>query len=139
MAKPKPKSPTARTLDECRKRGWICQVVEQTIPKLFIKRDLFGVIDVVAVTPRGILGIQATSGTNHAARMDKALSEPRLRAWLAAGARFEVWSWRKAAKRVQGRLWTLREDEISLERWDAESGQLVEVEVHVERELRLVP
>lgn len=136
-------SPTARTLKECRKRGWIAQVVEQTIPRTFIKRDLFGIIDVIAVTPSKkaigglccvykqpydakpgehtcdscgttntvtpgeIIGIQATSGTNHAARRDKALAEPRLQAWLDAGGRFAIWSWRKAGARGKRKTWTL--------------------------------
>lgn len=50
----KPFSPTARALKECRSRGWIAQVVEQTIPHVFIKRDLFGCIDIVAIVPSEI-------------------------------------------------------------------------------------
>lgn len=106
-------TPTARTLAECKKRGWIAQVVEQTIPHTFIKRDLFGVIDIIAITPGGILGIQATSGTNHAARIAKAEQEPRLAAWLSCGALFEVWSWSKRAKKVNGRQWQLRASSVS--------------------------
>ena len=105
-------SPTARTLRECRRRGWIAQVVEQTVPKTFIKRDFLGVIDVIAITPDGILGIQCTSGTNHAARVSKALEEPRLIAWLKAGGKFAVWSWSKTGARGQRKLWTLREEEL---------------------------
>lgn len=141
-------SPTARTLAECKKRGWIAQVVEQTIPRTFIKRDLFGIIDVIAVTPGRvnigglccvykqpfdakpgehtcdscgttnalvpgeIIGIQATSGTNHAARREKALSEPRLRAWIDAGGRFEIWSFSKTGVRGKRKKWTLRTEEV---------------------------
>lgn len=119
MPKKKTASPTARTLQECRKRGWIAQVVEQTIPKLFIKRDLFGVIDIVAITQSGILGIQATSGDHHSHRMEKALAEPRLRAWIAAGATFAVWSWRKGGAAGTRKLWALREEGISLAEFDA--------------------
>lgn len=123
-------TPTARTLAECRKRGWIAQVVEQTIPRTFIKRDLFGVIDIIAVTqpvagirhgdgayivvPGQIIGIQATSGTNHAARIAKSKAEPRLSTWLQAGARFAVWSWAKRGKRGKRKPWTLREEEVTL-------------------------
>lgn len=72
------------------------------------KRDLFGVIDIVAITPEGIIGIQATSnnGGTHMARVHKALAEPRLVRWLKAGAKFQVWSWRK-----RGRFWELRDEE----------------------------
>lgn len=46
-------SPTARTLAECRKRGWIAQVVERRIPKSFVTVDFIGCIDVIAiVAPR---------------------------------------------------------------------------------------
>jgi hypothetical protein len=121
-------TPTARTLAECRKRGWVAQVVEQTIPRTFIKRDLFGIIDVIALVPRSclclackvggactlptvsahIVGIQATSGTNHAARREKALAESRLKAWRDAGGKFEIWSWSKAGARGKRKTWTLR-------------------------------
>lgn len=93
-------TPTARTLAECRKRGWIAQVVEQTIPRTFIKRDLFGCIDIVAVTPEGIVGIQATSnltGGNHGMRVQKILAEPRMREWCRH-ARCEVFT---AARRQE--------------------------------------
>ena len=108
------KSPTALTLEECGKRGWIAQVVEQRIPHTFITRDLFGIIDIIAVVPgEAILGIQATSnnGGTHAARVHKALAEPRLTTWLKAGGRFAVWSWSK-----RGRLWVLREEDAILKR-----------------------
>jgi hypothetical protein len=120
-------TPTARTLAECRKRGWIAQVVEQTIPKTFIKRDLFGVIDIIAVCPPGhyedgegplysstgvIIGIQATSGSNHSARISKAKAEPRLAAWIGAGARFEIWSWAKQGGRGKRKTWILRVEEV---------------------------
>lgn len=142
-------SPTARTLKECRRRGWIAQVVERTVPHTFIKRDLFGVIDVIAVTPSKervgglccvykrpydatpgsytcatcgitndvepgiIIGIQATSGSNHASRVNKAFAEPRLQQWLAAGGRFQVWSWSKRMHGKQAR-WELRDEETVL-------------------------
>ena len=105
-------SPTARTLAECKKRGWTAQVVEQTIPRTFIKRDLFGIIDILAITPDGLLGIQATSGTNHSARIAKARQEPRLATWLRAGAHFAVWSWAKRGDRGKRKLWALREESV---------------------------
>lgn len=111
---PKTKSPTARSLDELKSLGFAAQVVERW--NAFAKKrvDLFGVIDVVAVKPGvGVLGVQATSGTNHAARRAKALAEPRLRVWLASGGRFEVWSWEKQGARGDRKLWTLRRQEIT--------------------------
>lgn len=105
-------SPTQRSLAECKKRGWTAQVVEQTIPRTFIKRDLFGFIDIIAITPTATIGIQATSGTNHAARMTKARQQPHFAAWLAAGRTFAVWSWTKRGDRGKRKLWALREESV---------------------------
>ncbi len=110
MSKP---SPTARSLAECRKRGWLAQVVEQTIPHTFIKRDFLGCIDIIAITDTGILGIQATAGSNnHALRVHKAVAEPRLVRWLAVGAQFEVWSWAMRGARGERKRWTLRTEVV---------------------------
>jgi hypothetical protein len=108
-------TPTARTLAELRRRNWTAQVVEQTVPRTFIKRDFLGVIDLIAVTPDGILGVQVTSGTNHAARRTKALAEPRLQLWLEAGGRFAIWSWSKRGAAGKAKRWQLREEAITLE------------------------
>ena len=116
-------SPTQRTLAELRKRGWPAQVVEQTVPRTFIKRDLFGCIDIIAVVPTievggfvvqhcRILGIQVTSGSNHSARVTKALKEPRMRAWCEAGGQFEVWSWAKRGPRGKRKAWMLRTEGV---------------------------
>jgi hypothetical protein len=121
-------SPTARALRECKRRGWVAQTVEQTIPRTFIKRDFLGVIDIIAIVPSEaptgvfgvelvepgtIIGIQVTSGSNHAARIAKAKAEPRLTAWLNAGARFVVWSWAKQGGRGKRKQWRLREEAVT--------------------------
>jgi hypothetical protein len=122
-------SPTARTLAECRKRGWIAQNVEQFVrfPPPGHRLDLFGVIDIVAITPATFdvvlihgqqprlighgqtIGIQATaSAAHHAHRRDKILAEPRAKAWVEAGNRLELWSWSKRGDRGKQKRWTLR-------------------------------
>ena len=108
-------TPTARTLAELRRRNWKAHgVVEQVVPRTFIKRDFLGVIDLIAVTPDGILGVQVTSGTNHAARRTKALAEQRLQLWLEAGGRFAIWSWSKRGAAGKRKQWALREEAITL-------------------------
>jgi hypothetical protein len=91
----KVKSPNALSLEECKRRGWPAMTVEQRIPHTFITRDLFNVIDIVAITPAGILGIQATSnsGGNHRARRHKIMAEPRMEQWTLVGGLLEIWSW----------------------------------------------
>jgi hypothetical protein len=106
-------SPTQRTLAECKKRGWIAQVVERFNSFTKRRHDLFGCIDIVAITPTGIMGIQATSGTNHSSRIAKAEQEPQIAAWLGAGAQFEVWSWAKRGERGKRKRWTLRASGVS--------------------------
>src|SRR5574338_170083 len=92
-------SPTHRTLVECRKRGWDAQVVERWNQWAKVRQDLFGVIDVVCITPSGILGIQACAGSSHAARRAKVLAEPRAERWVRAGGDLAVWSWAKQGAR----------------------------------------
>jgi hypothetical protein len=106
-------SPTQRTLAECRKRGWTAAVVERWNPHAKIRQDLFGCIDILALTPDGILAIQACAGASHAARLTKCQSEPRTNAWLACGGLFQVWSWSKRGERGKRKLWALRTSDVS--------------------------
>ena len=93
MAKKAKLSPTKLALDECARRGWIAEKVEQRLPRCFITKDFLGCIDILALTDTSFLGIQVTSRSNHAARRTKALLEPRLRRWWKLGGRFAVWSY----------------------------------------------
>lgn len=96
MPKRRGASPTQRTMNALRKQGYEPGIVERRNPKIKWKtHDLYGIIDLIAVRPLVVLGVQATSATNVGARVKKAMAEPRLLQWLASGARFEVWGWRK--------------------------------------------
>lgn len=76
--------------------GWTVGVVEQRIPHCFITRDLFGFIDLVAVSPsKGIMGVQVTGGGNLSTRAIKTRLEPRHAIWLAAGGRILIHDWVK--------------------------------------------
>jgi hypothetical protein len=101
-------TPTARTLARLRELGYRADVVERRLPRCFITRDLFGCIDVVAVRPGEVLGVQCTSASHLAARLRKARAAPGLRAWLAAGAHFEVWGWAKRRPRGRRKVWCVR-------------------------------
>lgn len=111
-------TPTARTLYECRQRGWIADVTERWIGKApFAKRkDLFGFIDVLAidVDAKQLVGIQCTSGANAAARITKILNECHVAAELlaACNVRLEVWAWKKYQKPVKRRRWRVRVETI---------------------------
>ena len=117
-----PTSPTQRTLKYYRDLHWTCQVVEKWVPIAKKRIDLFGCIDIIAIQQgAGIIGIQATSGTNQSQRRTKAMAEPELRTWLEAGGRFWVVSWSKKGAAGKRKLWTIRQEEITLEDLDGEA------------------
>lgn len=102
-------SPTARTLAFARKKGWDAAVVERWNPHAKVRHDLFGVIDVLALDGRaGVLAIQATTGSNLGARVEKVSAEPRATRWLASGGRLECWGWRRVGPRGARKTWAVR-------------------------------
>jgi len=119
--------PAARTMDECRKRGWIAGIVERRIPfprPRGTTLDLFGVIDIIALdmaapVGRRTVGIQATTGNGgrHADHRAKILAESRARDWLEAGNRLELWSWAKQGSAGKRKLWTLRVETFTVDDW----------------------
>ncbi len=102
-------SPTARTLAEMRKRGYLVQVVEKWIPAVRRRQDLYGFIDVLAIREGEIVGVQATSGDNVASRVAKIAEHEHVGAVRKAGIRILVHGWRRNAA---GR-WVLREVDCS--------------------------
>ena len=101
-------SPTQRTLQHLRAAGFpLVQVVERWNPHARIRQDLYGCIDVLAVGHE-IVAVQATSGSNVAARVRKLTDSPALPVLRKAGIRVLVHGWRK----VRGR-WQLREVDVS--------------------------
>ena len=107
-------TPTARTLKYFRDEGLRAQVVERFIPQARRRVDLFGCIDIVIIESDHILGVQACADGSHAARLNKSLLEPALRAWLEAGAKFCVVSWGKKGARGKRKLWVARRTDVEL-------------------------
>jgi carbonic anhydrase len=102
-------SPTQRSLKHLRKLGYLAEVVEKTIPRVFIRKDLYGFIDILAIRDGEILGVQATSGSNVASRVDKIANHDNVGAVRKAGIRIHVHGWRKNSNR----RWVLREVDCS--------------------------
>lgn len=116
---------TGRTIKFFREMGFVVERVEQRIPHSFITRDFIGAADLIAFQPDiGILALQVTSGSNHAARRDKVLSEPRVLSWLRSGGRFEIVSWRKAGERGKRKKWSCRREEIQLSHLRSEHAEV---------------
>lgn len=103
-------SPTARSLQLLRARGYTANVVEKWNQYARIRQDLFGIIDIVAMKrgENGLLGVQATTGENVSHRAHKALENPSLELWLDTGNRFQVWGFAKQGARGKRKIWTLR-------------------------------
>lgn len=105
-------SPTARSLALLRELGYTAKVVEHWNPYAKIRQDLFGV-DILALKPgEKVLVIQATTGSNHAARRMKLLDAGFIELWTSAGARLEVWSWGKQGPRGGRKVWTARRETL---------------------------
>lgn len=102
-------SPTARTLELMRERGYYAEVVERWIPGARIRKDYAGFIDVLAIGDHEIIGIQATSASNVAARIKKITDHENLIPVRRAGIRILVHGW---GKRADGK-WHLREVDVS--------------------------
>lgn len=101
-------SPTQRSLQHLRELGYpLVQVVEKWNPYARVRQDLFGIIDVVAVGD-DIVGVQATSASNVAARVQKITDSDALPVLRKAGIRVLVHGWRKKKGR-----WILREVDVS--------------------------
>lgn len=104
-------SPTQRTLAHLRKHGWTVAVTERWNAFAKIRQDLFGCIDLVAIHPElGIMGVQATSYSNLAARETKSRAIPALQTWMRAGGRFSLYGW----KQLPNGRWEPRCVELSL-------------------------
>lgn len=108
-------SPTSRTLNLLRKRGWTCGIVERYISFIRIRVDLYGFIDIVGIHPkRGILGVQTTTTSNQSARITKILKEPRAKIWLKSGGKIRVMGWSKKGARGKRKTWQVSERNIVL-------------------------
>lgn len=108
-------TPTARTLAWLRQAGHLVDVVERWIPRVNIRKDLFGFADLVALDGQpGALFIQCTAGASHAARRTKLAGLPAVQQVLAAGNRVQIISWAKQGPRGKRKLWTVRVEAVGV-------------------------
>ena len=111
---------TQRTLRELRARGCICDKAEKfnAYAGPFGRReDLFNFIDIVVLDPvKGILAVQTTGPSGHAAHRRKILENEYAPEWLKCGGTIEIWSWRKLLVKRGGkaRRWTPRIETITI-------------------------
>lgn len=94
-------------MNKCKQLGWLVGRAEQWVnipghPAGGIRRDLFGWIDIVAITAETspqVIGIQACTMGDRAAHLAKMTASDEvteaIMRWLSAGCRAELWAFRK--------------------------------------------
>ncbi len=105
-------SPTQRSLQHLKALGYYAKVVEKWNPFAKIRQDLFGA-DVLALKAgEPVLVVQATTGSNHAARRTKLEAAGFITLWTSAGAILEIWSWAKQGPRGSRKTWQVRRESL---------------------------
>lgn len=109
------KSPTENSLAVLKAQCWICEVVEKWVPRLNIRKDLFGFIDILCVKDGQTLAVQTTSDSNVSARVRKITESEFLPEVRKAGWLVHVHGWRKAPKVKGGKaqIWKQRVVDLS--------------------------
>ena len=112
-------SNTSRTLRYLREQGWPADKVEQFNPyagKFGQRKDLFGIIDIIALTEKGIMGVQSC-GSDFAAHDRKILDSDMMVSWLEAGGSLMLIGWRKIKLKKGGKAlrWSPRIKHYNLE------------------------
>ncbi len=112
---------TSRTLNYIRSQGWLADKVEQFNPyagKFGKRKDMFGVIDIVALGEGRIIGIQSC-GQAFSEHKKKILESPEARRWLEYGGRLLLIGWRKIKLHRGGKAmrWSPRIYEFTLKDW----------------------
>lgn len=97
----KPISATQKSLKLLRDEGYLCEIVEKTIPKCFIKKDLFGFIDILAIKDDEVLAVQTTSGSHSSDRTTKIKTHPNYPKVKQLGWKITVHGWRKLKEKCK--------------------------------------
>lgn len=106
-------SPTQRTLKELKEQGFVCDIVEKWNAYAKRRKDLFGIVDILALDPtRGFLGVQCT-GNDYSGHLKKLTEEKAQECmdWLSTpGGCLELWAWRRVKVKRGGKakIWRPR-------------------------------
>ena len=112
---------SGKTRDWLRNEGFRVGTCEHWNSFVGRRFDLFGFIDLMAIREGEIIGVQASSASGHSARRNKILGLDDARAWLEAGGKIWIITWRKATLKRGGKAsrWVHRLEEITLKDWVA--------------------
>jgi len=104
-------SPTALSLKKLRDAGYLAEVVEKRNPHTRTLNDLYGFIDILAIRPGEVLGVQTTSASHVANRCTKIADHANVAAVREAGIRIEVHGWSQPGG--PGKRWQCRVVDVS--------------------------
>ncbi len=109
-------SPSAMTKRHYEEKGYLIGRVESYNPRSRRTNDLFGFADHVVILWDGVLFVQSTTGSNHAARRKKILASPEAQKIIEIGHKVVIVSWSKKPSPETGHLkWTPRIESITPE------------------------
>jgi len=103
------KTLTQQSKEYLERQGYTVDIVERQIPHSFIKKDLFGMFDLIALKGSITYGIQVTSKSNMSKRVKKISGEPRVNQVRDANWTILVHGWEQNKKGI----YTLREVDLS--------------------------
>ena len=107
-------SPVARSLAHLRAAGFWVDTVEHWNSFAKVRRDLWGVGDLLAFDARQTLLVQCTTAENLAAREKKVRKWAGLADWLVGGRRFLLHGWALRGERGKRKTWQCVQREVRL-------------------------
>jgi hypothetical protein len=94
---------TQLTLKWLRAEGYEAQVVERWNQFAMRRIDLYGIIDIVAIKPGQILGVQSTSMAAKGKHLEKLYASRLSPLWLQAGGKLLLVCWRLLLEKRGGK------------------------------------
>lgn len=91
-----------------------------------IRRDLFNIIDMLAIDATHTVGVQVCGGTGFSSHKKKLLEGEFTRLWLTSGNRrlyLQAWEKKNIIRGGTAKRYTLREEEITLDSLPPVSSQ----------------
>ncbi len=110
--KVKPANLSNKSLKLLEQEGYAAQSVESYNYYSGQKKDLFNFIDILAVRPGEVLGLQVCAYASISARRKKALAAKHFKAWLSSGARFVIHGWKRITTPGGATRWECVTEEV---------------------------